>query len=512
LLAILGLVWAVAAPAAQARTYRSYMDAPAQLSLNKFTFGQAPVFMPDGRVLASDDFGNSPYNNQTYAANPDGSGMKCLTCELGSENLVPAVRPQGDWVLFHSWMGHQMTLGAPGYGGIGSELYVMHPDGTHVTKLYEDPTVQNGEGTDDYHAYWSPDGQRIVWTHFNGNIIDGGGQGTWDVRVANFVVKNGTPMLTNVRVVRPDDGHWYETQWWAPDGSGFLYTESYGTSIDTELFYCRLPKTGPCQVTQLTDYPAWNEQALFTPDMKDVIFMSSRDHPGFLNSYIALARDIGLTSAYDNFLILPIFDLGYLQPFAGEATDLYELDLQTHAIRRLTTDGDQGWVTPEFTWNPQNTELFWTENRLPRGLAVPLPLQLTTQIEETVNYLTHPQLNPKQLAAGNVTNTVLPVQQQTRIMTFPGTCAPPKTMTFRLRHARRARVARVEAWLKGTRLLARRGHNLRRISIRRPLDQVFTIRILTVQSNGSRTTSKHPFSGMGCYPGPVTSRTERARG
>jgi hypothetical protein len=104
-LAVLGLLLAVAAPAAQAKGYTSYVDAPAQLSLSKFTFGQAPVFMPDGRVLASDDFGNSPYNNQTYVANQDGSGMKCLTCELGSENLVPAVRPQGDWVLFHSWGG-----------------------------------------------------------------------------------------------------------------------------------------------------------------------------------------------------------------------------------------------------------------------------------------------------------------------------------------------------------------------------------------------------------------------
>ncbi len=166
---------------------------------------------------------------------------------------MPAVRPQGDWILFHSWVGHTITFGAPGYGGIGSELYAMRPDGSDVTKLYADPPVENGEGTDDYHAYWSPDGNRIVWTHFNGNIINGGGQGTWDVRVANFVVSDGKPTLTNVRVVRPDDGHWYETQWWAPDGSGFLYTESWGTAIDTELFYCRLPKTGPCQSTQLTD-------------------------------------------------------------------------------------------------------------------------------------------------------------------------------------------------------------------------------------------------------------------
>jgi hypothetical protein len=508
--AMLALVIAAAlALAGPASAYTSYMDAPVKLSLNKFTFGQAPVFMPDGQVVASDDFGNSPYNNQTYIANLDGSDMKCLTCELGSENLVPAVRPQGDWILFHSWAGHSLTLGAAGYGGIGSELYVMRPNGTDVTKLYEDPTAEDGEGTDDYHAYWSPDGKRIVWTHFNGNFINGGGQGRWDVRVADFVVKNGKPMLTNVRVVRPANGHWYETQWWAPDGSGFLYTESYGTSIDTELFYCHLPKSGPCQSTQLTDYPAWNEQALFTPDMKNVIFMSSRDHPGFLNDYIQISRDLGLTSAYDNFLVLPIFDLGYLQPVGAEATDLYELNLQTHAIRRLTTDGDQGWVTPEFTWNRQNTELFWTENRLPPGLAVPLPLDLANQARNTVNYLLHPDNNLKQLTGGNVTNTVLPVQQQTRIMTFPGTCAPLAMETIPLHHARGARVTSVHTWLNGVSAGTRHGHNLTSASVTRPLDQQFTIRVLTTQSNGTQTETDHPFSGMGCYPGRVT-RVDRS--
>jgi hypothetical protein len=493
--------------AAPALAYKAYFDAPIHLGKNPFTFGQAPVFMPGGEVLASDDFGNTPYNDQTYEARVNGKDPRCLTCQLGGENLVPAVRPQGDWVLFHSWIGHHITLGAPGYGGIGSELYAMHPNGTDVTKLYANPSVQDGEGTDDYHAYWSPDGRRIVWTHFNGNIIDGNGQGRWDVRVANFVVRHGKPALTNVRIVRPANGHWYETQWWAPDGSGFLYTESYGTSIDTELFYCHLPKTGPCHSTQLTDYPAWNEQALFTPDMKDVIFMSSRAHPGFLNTYIQVAREIGLTSAYDNFLILPIFDLGYLQPVAAEGTDLYEESLATHAVRRLTYDGNQGWVTPEFTWNPSNKELFWTENRLPPGLDVPLPLNFLLQAHNTFEYLTHPQSNTRALAAGNLTNTVLPVQQQTRTMTFPGTCAPPARLHFTLQHRHHARVTRVRVIVGRRVVMRRRGHALRRVSILRPPgEQNFTVSLLTTQARGRGLRTAYRYTGMGCYRSAAGTR------
>jgi Tol biopolymer transport system component len=398
----------------------SYATAKFAITTNRYAFGQAPVFTPDGRVVFGKDFEKGA-GAQVYVANRSGSDLRCLTCELRGPNNVPAVRPQGDRILFHSWLGHRITLGSPGYGGIGSELYAMRPDGSRVTKLYElSAANQFGEGDDDYHAYWSPDGKRIVWAHLGGNPLAGEGA-SWDIRVADFVVRGGKPTLTNVRIVRPSSGHWYETQWWAPDGSGFLYTESYGTTMNTELFFCRLPKSGPCRVTRLTDNPAWDEQALFTPDMRDVIFMSSRDHPGFYNTFTQIAQDLGLPNTIDNFLVLPIFELGFLQPLAQERTDLYELELKTGAVRRLTGDGNGGWITPEFTWDPSNRQLFWTENRLPPGLAVPLPLDLANQVRSTVAFLLHPQLDPLQaLSGGNLLNSLLQVQQRTRVAWFKG--------------------------------------------------------------------------------------------
>jgi Tol biopolymer transport system component len=415
-----------AAVAAARASSPSYATAKFAITTNRYAFGQAPVFMPDGRVVFGKDFEKGA-GNQVYIANRDGSDLRCLTCELRGPNNVPAVRPQGDWILFHSWLGHGVTLGSPGYGGIGSELYVMRPDGSEVTKLYElSAANQFGEGDDDYHAYWSPDGKRIVWAHLGGNPL-AGESASWDIRVADFALKDGKPTLTNLRIVRPSNGHWYETQWWAPDGSGFLYTESYGTTMNTELFFCRLPKSGPCEVTRLTDNPAWDEQALFTPDMKDVIFMSSRDHPGFYNTFTQIAQDLGLPNSIDNFLVLPIFELGFLQPLAQERTDLYELELKTGAVRRLTSDGNDGWITPEFTWDPSNRQLFWTENRIPPGLAVPLPLDLANQLRDTVAFLLHPQLDPLQvLSSGNVLNSLLQVQQRTRVAWFKGV-RPPRS-------------------------------------------------------------------------------------
>ena len=471
--------------------FAPYSSAPFQIATNPYTFGQAPVFMPDGRVLAS----NGAYPKQTYVAAADGSAARCLTCAMPGPNIVPAVRPQGDWILFHSWTGHHITVGAPGYGGIGSEMYVMRPDGSQVTKLYADPAVAGGEGTDDYHAYWSPDGRRLVWAHFNGNFIDGGGQARWDVRVGDFVVRDGKPSLVDVRVVRPANGHWYETQWWAPDGSGFLYTESWGTTMNTELFFCRLTASG-CEVTRLTDNPGWDEQAVFTPDMKDVIFMSSRDHPGFYNTFSEISQDLGLTTAADNFLVLPIFEAGFLQPLAQEATDLYELNLATHSVRRLTTEGDEGWIIPEFTWNPANNALWWTENRIPRGLAVPLPLDLANQARATVQYLQHPQLGISNLSSGNVLNTVLPIQQRTRVLTFPGTCAPPASLRLPLRGAR---VVRARAYVAGALVASRRGRALRSIAVPRPAAESFTVRVVSVRRGGARVSYSRSYDGLGCY-------------
>jgi hypothetical protein len=183
--------------------------------------------------------------------------------------------------------------------------------------------------------------------------------------------------------------------------------------MNTELFFCRLTVRG-CVVTRLTDDPAWDEQAIFTPDMKDVIFMSTRDHPGFYNTYSTLAQDAGAPSDADNYLVLPIFEAGFEQPVAQETTDLYDLDVATGSVRRLTHDGDDGWVIPEFTWDPTRSYLFWTELRIPDGLRVPLPLDVPRQTAQTQQYLANPVLPP----VGFNHLQPLPIEQRTRTGRF----------------------------------------------------------------------------------------------
>jgi hypothetical protein len=422
----------------------SYFTAPFSESTHTPAFGQAPVFVPHTNpqlVVFGKDFKEGA-KNQVYIERYDGEGaITCLTCagpgaSVDNVNGVPAVSPNGKWIIFHSWRGHYLTIGSPGYGGMGSSLWAMHIDGSDQTQLTdvqgEGSTMFSGEGIDDYHTYFSPDGAHVEYAHLNWNFITGGGEGKWDVRVAEFHESEaGTPYLSNTKVVRPANGHWYETQWWNPNPRtpGFLYTETYpspsgaGAATTPQLFYCKLIlKYSACQNggIRLSNSPSWDEQAIFTPDAKNVIFMSSRNHPGFFNTWAESVRTLGLPNDYDYVLILPLFEAGFLQPVGQEATDLYEIPLRyPERIRRLTTDGNEGWITPEFTWDPTNSFLMWTENRFPDGYRYELPVSFSEYLVQLQALLSHPPgAEIVDVGQNGVGVAPLPLEQRTQIGTF----------------------------------------------------------------------------------------------
>jgi hypothetical protein len=91
---------------------------------------------------------------------------------------------------------------------------------------------------------------------------------------------------------------------------------------------------------------------------------------------------------------------------------------------------------------------------------------------------------------------VLPVEQRTRVLTFPGTCAPPATLKFTLRgHG----IRRASATVAGSRGIVRRGHALKSIAIANPMKQRFSVRVSTVAAGGERATKTYRYDGLGCY-------------
>jgi hypothetical protein len=354
---------------------------------NSFAFDHAPTWgVHDDTVLYHHDDGTGM---QIHEAKLDGSHARCITCGLAGPNMVASYRPQGDKVLFHSWNGHNLTIGGPGFGGLGSTFWVINPDGTKPVELT--PPDMGTEGMDNFHAYFSPDGKKIAWTHIDWNFVTAKGSGKWSVWVADYVDNAKGPHLENLRQVRPENGHFYETDWWSPDGRGFLFTESSDSAVDLDLYYYELA-TG--KVTRLTNNHTWTEQAIFTPDGKKVIYMSIKDHEGAWAGWSKPTSTLNLTPQYDYLILLPLFFGIFLTPAMPPACDLYEIDLATGLQRRLTHDGDAGYIIPEVAFDNRGRRLMWTELKTRDGIRV--DQDPTRQLQDLQDLLQNPPPAPKQ--------------------------------------------------------------------------------------------------------------------
>ncbi len=357
------------AAAAEKSLIGPYFGAAFTIQQNSYAFGQAASWSPSGQVLSAqlDSAGLS----QIYRSNLDGSDQTCMTCRtVQGPNAFPQERPEADWILFDSYGQQPIHTGTPGLGGYGGDLYVMREDGSHPYRLTtnSDPndgsvyTSTSGIPYDNFHAYWSPNGKQIVWTHTEANPLSDGGQ-TWEMLLGDFTVNKGVPSLQNVRVVGKPYGV-YETQPWAPDGSGFLFSAAGGLksplqSTDPgwghmQLYFMRLYGRGASpsqpQVTQISDdTPAYNEQAIFTPDMRTVIMMSNRSRPQM--SWYDLIVSAAMRTGFDAPDTGSTQTLQFLSDFVGPDfnSDLYAVDVQTKAIRQLTSFPNG--VVPEFYWN-----------------------------------------------------------------------------------------------------------------------------------------------------------------
>ncbi len=356
-----------------------YFSARFTVSDNSFTFGQTPTFLANGEVLSQES--DAAGVRQVYRSDLDGSHMTCLTCgRVPGPNGFAGERPGGGWILFCSYGDQPLHYGGPGLGGYGGDLYVVRENGSDPTRLTvtTDPNggadfdVPGGIPYDNYHPYWSPDGRQIAWVRTEAYPLSQGGQ-RWQIMLADFVAPNNSaPHLSNVRVVGPAYGV-YETQQWAPDGSGFLFT-AFGPRnspyqatppgwMHQELYFMRLYGAGASPahplVTQITDdLPVYEEQAVFTPDMRDVIFMTNRNASdgSWYDAVIAAAQRTDFDAPFAGSTGTPQFLADFTDP--NFRSDLYMVDVRTHDLRELTHFPSD--TIPEFNWNRNHTQLLWS--------------------------------------------------------------------------------------------------------------------------------------------------------
>ena len=88
-------------------------------------------------------------------------------------------------------------------------------------------------------------------------------------------------------------------------------------------------------------------------------------------------------------------------------------------------------------------------------------------------------------------------------------CADTRRFTFRLHHARRARVVKVDVFVNGKRRVHLKGRNLTKVTLTRLPKKTFVVKVVATQSTGSKLISVRTYRG--CTKSRSRTRRHRHR-
>ena len=291
--------------------------------------------LPDGTKIAIPLVVNG--RTQIHTANPDGTGLVCITCDQPGNNDGVRWRPgSGDTMIFVSDRDHPHATGNAG-GGFGQELYAMHSDGSQPTRL-----TQSHIWATNYHVNWSPDGTQIVWGRTEAR--------TWDVMTANFA-SDATGMHLASTQTLIHDTTWWETHGFTADNQRIITTNTRAGFQSTDLYAVDV-KTG--ERSRLTNNAAWDEHAHLSPDGREIAWISGRWHP----ASVLRLNDGSISPTYDFLWIIPGIFFEFLHPPAGYTSELTLMDADGSNTHALTSDQQ---VVADSEWSFDGTKIIFRQ-------------------------------------------------------------------------------------------------------------------------------------------------------
>jgi len=153
--------------------------------------------------------------------------------------------------------------------GIWLDIYATTPDGTRWYKLSETKGGFTG-------VPFTADGKVGAWAEImDGNVIAHPHFGLWKLMLGDFVEEHGIPAFKNMRNISPPGAVFLEPGNFSPDGQSLLITADIGLKDNQGMDqYILNLKSG--KLLNLTHSPdIWDEHGVFSPDGRQVLFMSS---------------------------------------------------------------------------------------------------------------------------------------------------------------------------------------------------------------------------------------------
>ena len=250
--------------------------------------GARPRWSPSGDQLVFDRKNPDGFFD-VYVSDPQGTMLRTLTEGKGGigqrSNGNAVFHPSGDYVVFLSeeedHFGERMPwLGDPGIG-LFSNLWATDPAGSRFWKLTDIPIKRSAADRTPAMATVNPrfasDGSVLVWTE---RYAEGGHHnwGRWRIKMADFVVADGTPRLENERIAfTPSVGN-YVTAMAVLGPDRLLVAGNLDGQHEFGMDqYVLTPSTG--EVTNLQNLPdSWEEDASVSPGGR-IVYMTNVDSP-----------------------------------------------------------------------------------------------------------------------------------------------------------------------------------------------------------------------------------------